>query len=63
MTNGEKISGVISLVVVMPIWYWLMYQILERVQASELMWFLYWIYVPAGLLSSLITKLAGKESK
>lgn len=38
----------------LPIWYYLMYKVLQYVQASDLMWFLYWVYVPVGLLISII---------
>jgi hypothetical protein len=52
------IGGLIALFVHLPIWYYLVYQILVRVEASELMWFLYWIYVPAGLFVATATKIA-----
>lgn len=63
MGTGEKIAGVLALFVSAPLWYWLLYQVLARVQATELMWFLYWVYVPVGLLGQLITKLTAKEVK
>lgn len=34
----------------MPISLWLQYQILQRVNASELMMFLYWVNIPLMLL-------------
>lgn len=30
----------------LPIWFYLIYQIMKAVNATELMWFLFWIYVP-----------------
>lgn len=57
----KKIAGVLALFVVMPIWWYLLYQVLKRVDASELMWFLYWIYVPAAVLSGVLAKLAENE--
>jgi hypothetical protein len=33
----------------LPIWFFLLYKILQAVNASDLMWFLYWIYAPASL--------------
>lgn len=54
----KKLSGIIALLIVMPIWYYLLHQILVRVQASELMFFLFWVYVPAGLLVQIIAKAA-----
>jgi hypothetical protein len=50
-------AGMISLFLVMPIWFYLLYKILESVGASELMWFLFWIYIPVNILVSLIVRL------
>lgn len=60
MKAAKAISGLLVLFVTMPIWYWLIYQILVRVQASELMWFLYWIYVPVTLFAHVLAKLSEK---
>lgn len=54
----KLILGVITVFVTLPISLYLQYQILQRVQASELMWFLFWIYVPLLFLLSLVAKLA-----
>lgn len=54
----KKISGIIGPLLVMPIWYYLLYQILVRVQASELMFFLFWIYVPAGIIAQVLARVA-----
>jgi hypothetical protein len=57
----KKISGILSLFVSIPIWFYLLYQILVRVGATELMMFLFWIYVPVSIFSSMLAKLV--ESK
>lgn len=49
----KKLSGIIAIFITLPIWFYLLYQILVRVQASELMFFLFWIYLPATLLVSI----------
>ena len=36
--------------IVLPIWYYLLYQILVRVEATELMMFLFWVYVPLDFI-------------
>jgi len=56
-----KVAGVLSLFIVMPIWFFLLYRILDAVNAAELTWFLYWIYIPAAVLASVLVKLSGKE--
>ncbi len=54
----KTIAGLLALFVIMPIWFFLLYRILEAVNASELMWFLYWAYLPASILSNVLVKLA-----
>ena len=51
------ITSLISLGVTLPIWYYLLYQILVRVQATELMMFLFWIYLPVSLLTHILIKI------
>jgi len=52
------VSAFITLVVGLPIWLYLQYQVLVRVEASELMWFLFWVYLPAVILAGIVGKLA-----
>lgn len=40
-----------------PIWYYLLYQVLDRVEASTAMWVAYWVYVPIALLGVLVSSL------
>lgn len=54
----KGIAGLVSLCLVLPIWYYLFYKVLQAVNASELMWFLYWIYAPAAMFAALISKVA-----
>ena len=57
----KAFAGILGLFVTLPIWYYLLYKVLQMVGATELMWFLYWIYVPAGFLVAALTRAA--ESK
>ncbi len=50
-------SGLLAIFIVLPIWFYLLYQILDAIQASELTWFLYWIYLPVSMLMTFIYKL------
>lgn len=54
----KVIAGLISMFITLPIWYFLFYKILEAVNASELMWFLFWVYVPISVLVSIIAKIS-----
>ena len=53
----KNILGLLSLLITLPIWYYLLYQILIRVNASELMMFLYWVYLPFSILLGVMAKL------
>lgn len=55
--------GFVAIFVTLPIWFYLLYQILERVNAGELMWFLYWVYVPFTILIHAVGQLVKGESK
>lgn len=57
-----SVSVVATLCIQYPIWFWLLYQVLQRVEASKLMMFLYWIYIPASVLASLFAKLWSEEN-
>jgi hypothetical protein len=54
----KKVAGLLALFVTLPIWFFLLYRILSAINATELTWFLYWIYVPASVLVNSLTKLA-----
>ncbi len=56
--RGKIIAGMIQLFITAPIFYYLMYQVLKMVGATELMMFLFWIYLPLGLLVSSIRMVA-----
>lgn len=53
----KAIGGFLALFVTVPIWFCLLYQILEAVHATLLMWVLYWVYVPAETLVNHILKV------
>lgn len=59
-----KIAAVfLYCVIVMPIWYYLVYKILQRVDASELMWFLFWIYIPVSFIAIFVIRLSDEKEK
>ena len=57
MKAARYIVAILSIFVVAPIWYYLLYKILVGVGATELMWFLYYIYLPVAILASTLSKL------
>ncbi len=44
-----------------PIWFYLMYKTLVAIHASELMFFLYWIYVPVTIIIGIISKVTEND--
>lgn len=61
MNKARVISALLSLFVSLPIWFWLIYQILLRVDASELMFFLFWVYVPVTVFAQLLAELSAGD--
>lgn len=57
------IASVLALCVTTPIWYYLLYKILSAIQATELMWFLFWIYLPVSIFVGLILKIVEVMNK
>lgn len=57
----KAVCAVVTVIVVAPIWYYLLYQILVRVNATELMMFLFWAYVPIGILVQALNAIANSQ--
>ena len=53
--------AILSVFITLPIWFYILYQILTAITASELTWFLYWAYVPVSLLTTVLFNL-GEDS-
>lgn len=54
---AKTTKAILAIFITMPIWYYLMYKILVGVNATELMWFLFIIYVTIGLFVSILNTL------
>jgi len=63
MNKAYAVAITIVLLIVMPIWFYLLYQILVRVNASELMFFLFWVYVPTELIATIIVRICTSQEK
>ena len=61
MKAAKFIAAVLATFIQMPIWYYILYKTLQATNASELTWFLFWIYVPLGFFTAIVAKLAAKE--
>jgi len=49
---------ILGLFINMPIWLYLLYKILQAIEASELTWFLFIIYIPVQITTMIIARLA-----
>ena len=61
MNKAKVFATLLAMFISLPIWFYLLYKILEAVQASELMWFLYWVYLPANIFITLVVKLSSGD--
>jgi hypothetical protein len=55
------VAGLLAIFVCLPIWLSLLYGILIRVDASDVMWLLYWVYVPISVLVTYIVRLIDEK--
>lgn len=44
--------------ITLPIWYFIMYTVLSAIHVDRLVWFLFWVYVPMGMVLTIAEKLA-----
>ncbi len=51
------ILAVITFFITIPIWYVLLFAILQRVDAAPWMWVAYWIYIPVGIIGHVVVKM------
>lgn len=61
MKELKIITGLIAVCLSLPIGLWLQYQVLKRVDASELMFFLFWVNVPLMVFIQIAVKLLEKD--
>lgn len=59
MTEEQKkgvgcILAGLHIVLVTPIWYYLLFRVLQAVNADTSMWVAYWVYIPIGVLLASI---------
>jgi hypothetical protein len=47
----------------LPFSLYLTYLMLTKIGATDLMWFLYWMIVPATIISAILSRLAEWEEK
>lgn len=61
MGKMKVISALVSIFMTLPIWFYLLHEVLTAVSASDLSWFLYWVYVPASLFAGILARISSDE--
>jgi len=57
----KAVLSLITVFITLPIWLYILYQILDAIQASELVWFLYFIYIPFSIFTSFLANYLNKS--
>lgn len=55
------ITLILGLFITTPIWFYLLYKILEYINATQLMWFLFYVYIPVQIVIQIIGKVADMQ--
>lgn len=61
MNKARIASAFIFLLISAPINVYLYFKILQYIQATELMWFLFWVSVPITVITNFIIKLTTND--
>lgn len=51
------IALIFGVFVTLPIGLWLQYKVLSLINATDVMWFLFWIYVPVSIFVMILLKI------
>ena len=57
MKAAKILAGTLGVCITMPIWFYLLYRILLAIHATEVMWLLYWVYVPVAAFVNILYKI------
>ena len=55
------IGTLLGLLVSMPLYMLMLYKILVQIDGTELLWFLYWAYVPVTFIVALLMQLGERK--
>lgn len=59
-TAIKAVTGIMSLFLTLPIWFYIIHSLLAAAHADRLLWFLFWVYVPLTFLVSGLNIIADK---
>ena len=55
--------GVLTVFIIWPMSFFLTYSMLKMMGASDLMWFIFWAYIPVALICGIMTAIAGAQDE
>ena len=58
MVGLKILSVVLGTFVLLPLWFLFLYKLLVHVNATETLWFIYWVYMPIAFVVQFNIKLA-----
>lgn len=61
MTKVQWFMFFIRIGITAPIYWYLIYKVMELVGATELMWFLFWVYVPVSVALMILENATTKK--
>lgn len=63
MTTNTKLRVILAIMttcLTIPIWLYLLFRILVAIEATPVMWLLFWVYVPAAIIVRIIQSIIEK---
>jgi len=63
MNKKTIIAIILTLFIELPIWLYLIYWILSQLNPDRLVWFLFIIYIPTIIITSILSKIIAGEKK
>lgn len=60
-TKIKVINGFVSMLITIPIWFYLLHSILVEINATDLQFFLFWVYVPFTMFVHMVKEYANDK--
>jgi Na+/proline symporter len=61
MKKTTIVAIILGLLVELPIWFYLLYWFISHSNPDRLVWFLFWIYVPTLIITTILSKIIGED--
>lgn len=61
MKKLETVKILVAFLITIPIWFYLLHSILVAINATDLQFFLFWVYVPFTMFVHLVKEYANDK--